>query len=246
MTFVPSTCIDKLIDIDSTNSITDEMAVSWWNNIAVGENKTSKNEDGSNVPYFTTKEYFHSNQQLLNEIEHDILDELDSVVEIGAGYGRETSKFAERYKHVYVTDIAEEHINILVESFPTITAKLTNGTTIPFDNNIANLVYSCFVMQHVSKKNAIKLLNESIRVLKKGGVFIHEFLSGQYCGGSGKDHLSEGVNGMFNNGYYKDEIIGIVNNISGIKLLKCVEEIIIANGKESGLGNIWLVCQKTD
>lgn len=246
--FNKSKCVDFIIESDNEKNIDNTTAKEWWDKIAQGNckgwNKTKTGDENIKTTYFVNKSYNHSNPELLSKIENTYLTNLDSMLEVGPGYGRETSEFIKRYSKVYTIDIAHAHNEIIKEHFPDVISKEYDGVNIPHNNDMFDLVYSCFVLQHTSKKTTVDLLKESIRVLKPGGVFIHEFLSGQYCAGTNCDHLSGGTLGMFNNGYYKDEVKSIINNIDNCELIECTEKILVNDGSEKGLGNIWLVCRK--
>jgi SAM-dependent methyltransferase len=246
--FEQSNKVDYVIRSDDVKNISNVNAKKWWNKIADGENegwnKSKSGDKNIKTNYFVNRRYGHSNPNLLDRIESTYLNNLDSMLEIGPGYGRETSEFIKRYNQVYTIEIADAHNEIIKADFSNVISNEYDGINIPHSNDMFDLVYSCFVLQHTSKKNAINLLNESIRVLRPGGIFVHEFLSGQYCGGTNNDHLSGGTLGMFNNGYYKEEVESIVENLDNCKIIECNEKILVTEGDERGLGNIWLVCQK--
>jgi len=176
--------------LPADEALTTEECKDWW---------TKKVANG----YFTNKVWAFSQPQLIAKF--DLKNK--AILEIGGGYGRETFQFAKLSNQTYVIDISQPSIDLIKDNVPSAIGKSYNGTDIPYENDKFDFVYSCFVIQHMSKNDARKLMHNIQRVLKPTGSALIEFYGGAYEAGKNKDHYSgEKFDGMFNNGYTKKEI----------------------------------------
>ncbi len=145
------------------------------------------------------------------------------VLEIGFGYGRETSQFCKLSRHVNGIDIAESAKDIATAklreygttNFPRLLAY--DGRNVPFKDGVFDFIYSCYVIQHMSKVNGINMIKEAARTLKPNGKILFEFFGDAefykygleedvYSGVP--DKIEEGVpyGGMYNNAFSPLEI----------------------------------------
>ncbi len=221
--------IDTVIDSKDTQNLTIEQCKIWWENQQVKD-------------YFGEKElgnpkHFHlSIPKLIKQIG---LTKDSHILEIGCGYGRETYEFCKISDFVYGVDISKTAIELCKKNCPQAIIQEFDGKILPFDNNKFDFVYNCFVIQHMSKEATKELIKETIRILKKGGKFLFEFLGGTYCAGVGKENYSGGLQGMFNNGYTEMEINNLVKDIKLKKVFMEQYKIM-----KDGTTNIWLCCVK--
>jgi len=170
--------------------------------------------------YFTDKIWKFSQPDLIKKLN---IQQQHLVLEIGFGYGRELSQFCKLSSHVFgleLTDWACE--NTLIElnkrgvsSLPTL--KSYAGIVIPFSAGIFNVIYSCFVIQHLSHFHAKELCSEALTALTKDGLVLFEFFGDPEYYDNGNDVFSgiDGQGGMFNNAYIPSEIISIIESIGG-------------------------------
>ena len=92
----------------------------------------------------------------------------DSFLEIGCGNGDLLNEFAMLGLRVSGTDLLESAAN----DYPELTLKKNNieKEPLPFDDNSFNVVFSKSVVEHIY--NPEFFFNESLRVLKPGGILI--------------------------------------------------------------------------
>ena len=159
------TLIDTIVERSRGDNLTVKQCKAWW------ENQMDKE-------YFKSLSWNLSQPQLYARIP---LTKSSCILEIGCGYGRQLSQFVEISNYVYGIDITKGAVKLAKENVPTAIVVEYDGTNIPYNNDTFDLVTSVFVIQHVSKANAIALLKESVRVLKPGGIFLHEFFGGDRC-----------------------------------------------------------------
>jgi ubiquinone/menaquinone biosynthesis C-methylase UbiE len=107
------------------------------------------------------------------------------TLEIGAGQGRLTSELVKRTKarggySVYGIDISRN----MLASAPSdnVEYKVNDGRTIPYPDNYFNNIYSVTVFQHIPYGAKLGYIQEAARTLKKGGVFLIQFVDGTYSG----------------------------------------------------------------
>jgi len=107
------------------------------------------------------------------------------VLEIGYGGGRLLNAASSFFEMIYGVDIHHHETKIadeLKERNPKGKFKLlrTNNYQIPLDDSICDVVYSFIVLQHVESMNILDgYLNETYRVLKRGGIVVLYF--GRYA-----------------------------------------------------------------
>lgn len=188
---------------------------SWWD-------KTM--EDG----YFTDMIFCFSRPDLIEKFN---LSSKSSILEIGFGYGRETSQFCKISENVYGIDLAATAKDIAYKNILNLNIKNTpildtyDGTRLNFPNKKFDFIYSCFVIQHMSKQSAIDLINEATRVLKEDGNILFEFFGDPSFFKDGMEDVFSGTpnlieenlpyGGMYNNSFNIKTINEIVEKTNG-------------------------------
>ncbi len=107
-----------------------------------------------------------------------------TMAELGCGAGRMTHSFAQRFQSVTGVDISEEmqsRAKRFLESDTNIRWVLSNGETLAeLSSDSMDFVFSYLVLQHMpSKALFYRAVNEMIRVLRPGGIFLFQF-NGSY------------------------------------------------------------------
>lgn len=215
---------DLIISKNEAQNLSPEDCKKWWTQKMV-------------EPYFTAYSWGLSQPQLYAKIP---LTKTSKILEIGAGYGRQLSEFVKISDNVYGIDIAIEAVNLIKKHVPQAIASEYDGENIPYTDNCFDFVTSIFVLQHVSKTIAENLLKESYRVLKSEGIFLHEFLGGNYIAGENNEHYSRGEKDMmYNNGYTLQEIKDLCVKLNMTILF--IEEFVMTTDNTT---NIWLAVKK--
>lgn len=100
------------------------------------------------------------------------------ALDSGCGTGVIAEKVNKKGYHVYGIDISPEMLNHAHTSSKRINYIQGNSLDLPFDNETFELISSRGVLiSHVGKKYTDLFLNEQKRVLKKGGLFIFDFIT---------------------------------------------------------------------
>lgn len=183
--------------------MTHDEAVAWWLNQA--------------PTYFTDMEFFFTRPDLIAKFN---LTPKSFVLELGFGYGRELSQFCKITPHAYGLELSQVTCDLAtekcreqeVENLPTVTTY--DGRFIPLPGAAMDFVYSCFLLQHMSKANAKALVREALRVTRPGGSVLMEFFGDPEFHHPTDDcfsgNPSDGT-GMFNNAYTRAEIEAMDN-----------------------------------
>lgn len=170
--------------------------------------------------YFTDKIWKFSMPSLISKLN---IKKDTRVLEIGFGYGRELSQFCLLSDYVYGIELtAWACTNTLLElkerkinSLPILSDY--DGYNIPFKDLLFDVIYSCFVIQHLSRDHAKELIKNSLQSLNNNGVILFEFFGDFQYFNNGHDVFSgiDGQGGMFNNAYIKTELALIIKDCSG-------------------------------
>jgi ubiquinone/menaquinone biosynthesis C-methylase UbiE len=169
--------------------------------------------------YFTDKIWQFSQPQLIERLE---IQKDHFVLEIGFGYGREISQFCKLSDNVFGLELTElmcqeakqEMVARAVSPLPVLLS--CNGKDFPFFPDTFHVIYSCFVIQHLSREHAKDLIKESLRVLRPDGKVLFEFFGDPAYHKGGQDVLSDGKHGkMFNNAYREIELHPLVKSCGG-------------------------------
>lgn len=94
------------------------------------------------------------------------------VLEIGCGTGRLLRP------HWFGIDISQKMINIAKNLKPICNYAITDGRTIPFEDEYFDHVYCVLVFQHIPFDGVVSYIKEVARVLKEDGTFRFQFIEG--------------------------------------------------------------------
>jgi len=189
--------------------------------------------------YFTDKSWDFSQPKLIQSLE---IQKHDCVLEIGFGYGRELASFCALSDHVYgleLSDWACENTLSELEAKgvnPLPKLKSYDGERLPFPERSFHVVYSCFVMQHLSREHVRELIRESLRVVKEGGYCLHEFFGDPKFYQGGEDVIIPDTSGgcMYNNAFLASELPEMVYRCGGEFLWMKTRQV------QQSWGNYWV------
>lgn len=99
----------------------------------------------------------------------------NKYLDLGCGVGR----LMENFDNFYGIDISENMLEIARKRKPNCNFKLTDGRTIPYEDNYFDFVYCVLLFQHLPLEGVSAYIKESARVLKKGGRFIFQYIEGK-------------------------------------------------------------------
>lgn len=190
-----------------------EQTVAWWLDKA--------------PTYFTDMVFSFSRPDLIGRLK---LTQDSPVLELGFGYGRELSQFCRISANVYglelspvTCDIARKQLSAQGIDPLRYALGTYDGLHLPFPDGKFALVYSCFVLQHMSKADARTLLAECLRVTRKGGNVLMEWFGDPAFHNPGGDAFSgnpEDGTGMFNNAYTKAEVEAICGSLGKLNWIE--------------------------
>jgi len=110
------------------------------------------------------------------EIEHIIskINTEDSVLELGCGYGRVISRLKEKARKVTGIDISEDNIQMAKKDIWSSNSEFytMNATDLKFPDNSFDMVLCIQNGISSCKVDPIKLIHESLRVTRKGGIVL--------------------------------------------------------------------------
>lgn len=99
-----------------------------------------------------------------------------TVLEIGAGTGRDSFPLVEQGATVYQLDYAENSLRILkrLADESKLSVNIVGGDTfcLPFRDGTFDIIFHQGLLEHFGKPVAEKLLRENIRALKEGGLLL--------------------------------------------------------------------------
>ena len=103
-----------------------------------------------------------------------------SMAELGCGAGRMTRAFASRFASVTAVDISQEmqaRAKSYLADFSNIRWVLTDGTSLKaVDTSSLDFVFSYLVLQHYPSAGLVaSSIQEMLRILRPGGVFLFQF-----------------------------------------------------------------------
>lgn len=146
-----------------------------WDNLA---KKNSRYYINSDFGRGITETQFRKSgsKDVKKYITDDPLIELfDVAVEIGCGTGRMTEFLTDYFSKIYAVDVSKEMIEQARErlvDYDNIELIESDGYTLPVESNVADLVFSYLVFQHIKDKGVVESnFKEAFRVLKQGGLF---------------------------------------------------------------------------
>jgi len=171
--------------------------------------------------YFTDKIFSFSNPIAISKL--NIQPEW-CILEIGFGYGRELSQYCGISHHVHGVELFEctcelARKSLLGQGITELPSLVTyDGKTLPYNDDSFDVIHSCFVIQHMSRKAAKELIREALRVVTHGGQVLMEFFGDPEYRHQTEDRFSGDpeIDGMYNNAYTKDDIISLVSNLGRV------------------------------
>lgn len=108
------------------------------------------------------------------------------VLDLGCGIGRHIIFANAMQTEAYGVDLSESAINMAIEwakkeniSEPEKSILQADITKMPFENNFFDFIISHGVLDSMSQENCHKAINDSYRVLKNGGYFYCDLISGE-------------------------------------------------------------------
>ncbi len=127
--------------------------------------------------YWLGREYEHKSEGIALKKLLSRIHKIDTIMEIGAGFGRLTPLYAFRSKKIILSDPSSRLLKIARESFPTKKFKFIHSTienlTKKVKSSSVDTVVMVRVLHHIQNlDSAFSTIN---RMLKKGGYFILEF-----------------------------------------------------------------------
>ena len=147
-------------------------------------------------------------------IERLHLSKESCILEVGCGYGRETSQFVKISGHVQAVDLADVALELTRKHAPGVVTASYDGWTLPYPDKTFNLVYACFVIQHMSKHSSLRLIAEALRVLKPSGAVLFEFFECAHYSATVWNYLSGGS--IYNNSYTLGEAEELIRGAGGV------------------------------
>lgn len=94
----------------------------------------------------------------------------NKVLDVGCGVGEMHPYMDDENLRLFGIDISTESIKEASKKNPQYSYKSFNGETIPFDDNVFDIVYASCVFHHIPPKNWESFAKEMTRVTKKGGI----------------------------------------------------------------------------
>lgn len=112
--------------------------------------------------------------RIMNEIVAYLKEQLNPnsiVIEIGGGlYQRRSGNAHEHFKHYYPLDISDSNIKKYCEKFDKV-GFIADAKVLPFKTNSIECIFTHDFLEHPLEPD--KILNEIVRVLKPGGIVVH-------------------------------------------------------------------------
>ncbi len=99
-----------------------------------------------------------------------------NVLEVGAGTGRDSFKLTDHGANVFMLDYAAGSLKIIKEIAveEKVDVNMIGGDAfrLPFDDGSFDVVFHQGLLEHFRENDALRLLKENVRVLKKGGLLL--------------------------------------------------------------------------
>lgn len=155
--------------------------------------KTFYDDAGFSYPaYWRKRKYEHLSEKIAIEkfITFIPPEKRDSVIDVGAGFGRLSKTYTEKFKQCFLLDPSQKLIDMAKKNVKekNVIFRIGAAEKIPFDDQQFDLVLMVRVAHHLNDFS--KIITEVCRVLKPGGFFILEFAN--------KTHFKAKVTSLFN------------------------------------------------
>lgn len=120
------------------------------------------------------EEVYSNEDRIVRNLETAGLMHRASVLEVGAGTGRDSLPLAERGAVVYQLDYSYESLRLIRQTSRHDTIHPVGGDTfrLPFRDNTFDIVFHQGLLEHFRHGDADRMLREQIRVLKQGGFLL--------------------------------------------------------------------------
>ncbi len=105
-----------------------------------------------------------------------VLDSIETpvnkILDVGCSFGWTLAKLQDKSKALYGIDMHEEALKQAAVNYPYLNLVHQTAATLPYPSEEFDVVVLSDVIEHVGDENKQLVINESYRVLKKGGLFI--------------------------------------------------------------------------
>ncbi|WP_042147302.1 class I SAM-dependent methyltransferase [Paucisalibacillus sp. EB02] len=185
-------------------------------NITNSYNKKAIERNLNNVQDWKIKE----RETFLNYIHNE---NQSSLLEIGAGTGKDSLYFKEQGLNTFSTDVSPEMIKLCKEKG--LNADVMNFYNLDFPNNHFESIYALNCLLHVPKEDIKGVLNEIKRVLKPSGLFYLGLYGGENSEGVWEeDHYTP--KRFFS--FYEDEtLIELLSELFFIEYFEVVPKEVV-------------------
>ena len=166
---------------------------------------------GQAPTYFTDKIWEFSRPDLIERLS---IRKDTKILELGFGYGRETYNFCKMSENVFGAELSQWTCDAVSEEMVNRKDILADpglfvydGIHVPYDSYF-DVIYSCFVIQHLSREHAKELIKSCLSALQPNGKILFEFFGDPEYWNNYLDVYS-GIpehGGMYNNAYMSSEL----------------------------------------
>ena len=173
--------------------------------------------------YFTDMVFSFSHEDLIQRLD---IQPVHRILEIGFGYGRELSQFCKLSVRVHGLEVSEYTCDLARRQLekqgivPLPNLQVYDGRTLPFEEDSFDLVYSCFLLQHMSRAAAKDLIREALRVTTPKGRVLMEFFGDPVYRHASEDRFNgnpDDGGGMYNNAYTVEDVHALVDGLGVIE-----------------------------
>ncbi len=120
-------------------------------------------------PYIITGQKDNSRNQ--ENLVRRFLSRDKTFLEVGPGEGKLLRRVVPSVKKAYALDVSNE-ITKKIEDESGIKVIISDGSSIPLEDESVDVVYSNQLMEHIHPEDALEQLKSILRVLKKGGAYL--------------------------------------------------------------------------
>jgi ubiquinone/menaquinone biosynthesis C-methylase UbiE len=145
----------------------------YWSEVG---NRIGEREKGNNIIAGDDEPYYRYKRKEFLKLLNEIIYAGKSVLEIGHGPG---GNLIEVWKHnpkrLDGVDISEQMVKLAKNKIPAgISVQKINGTTLPFETNEFDIVFTATVLQHNTDDKMLRELMSEIARVSKDQVFLYE------------------------------------------------------------------------